>query len=93
MLDTYHLQRLHGNLTHYINDLGPYVGHVQISQVPDRDCPVGEGEINHNYALKQISRVYDGYVGLEYKSGSICVLISYDKSSDSFVWLNQFKDL
>ncbi|CAG2105134.1 unnamed protein product [Medioppia subpectinata] len=83
MLDTYHLQRLHGNLTHYIHDLKPYIGHVQISQVPNRDCPVGEGEINHSYALKQISRVYDDYVGLEYKN----------QSSDSFLWLNEFKDL
>ncbi|XP_054162978.1 putative hydroxypyruvate isomerase [Oppia nitens] len=83
MLDTYHLQKLHGNITQYIEALKPYIGHIQVSQVPLRDCPINEGEINHNYVLKQISQVYDDYVGLEY----------INKSDDSFEWLNKFKKL
>ena len=85
MLDTFHLQKLHGNLTEFIDKkLSPeLIGHVQVSQTPLRDCPLNEGEVNHGYILKKIAKVYDGIIGLEYNS----------TSSESFSWLKDFDDL
>lgn len=89
MLDSYHLQRLHGNLTENIEvitiwnfmakqqvisdyfllqNVKAQVGHVQISQTPDRDNPMNCGEVNHEYFLKLVSQFYDDYIGLEYSS-------------------------
>jgi len=47
----------------------PYVGHVQVSQVPFRDEPWGhDGEIDLKQVYDAISHSkYSGYVGLEYK--------------------------
>lgn len=82
MLDTFHLQMLHGNLTQRIQTLLPWTGHVQISQAPLRNCPMIGGEINYSYVLKLLSRHYDGGpVGLEYNN----------ESSESFSWLNDFE--
>ncbi|CAF5034286.1 unnamed protein product, partial [Rotaria socialis] len=48
MLDSFHLQRLHGNLTERVQEMIPFVGHVQISQTPKRNCPMSDdGEVNH----------------------------------------------
>lgn len=83
MLDVFHLQRLHGNVTHYINELKEYIGHVQISQVPNRDCPLNEGELDYKYILKILSKTYDQPIGLEYVS----------KAHDNFDWLINFINL
>ncbi|CAF1118413.1 unnamed protein product [Adineta steineri] len=82
MLDSYHLQRLHGNLTERVKEMIPFVGHVQISQTPNRDCPVNEdGEVNHRYFLsKLIKPFYQDFIGLEYN----------DSSTASMTWLNEF---
>jgi hydroxypyruvate isomerase len=46
----------------------PFVGHVQISQTPKRNCPMSEdGEVNHRYFLsKLIAPFYQDFIGLEY---------------------------
>lgn len=44
------------------------IGHVQISQVPLRDCPIHDGELNYDYILKALDIVYKDYIGLEYFS-------------------------
>ena len=42
-------------------------GHVQVAQVPNRDEPNHEGEINFEYVFKLLENSgYSGYVGLEY---------------------------
>lgn len=48
--------------------LRDHIGHVQISQVPLRDSPLNEGELNHDYILGKISTIYDDFIGLEYYS-------------------------
>jgi len=85
MLDTFHLQRLHGNISEYIDTVIPsdLIGHVQVSQTPLRDSPMNPGEVNHDYVLNKISKVYQGVIGLEYNS----------VSSDSFSWINKFEGL
>jgi len=43
-------------------------GHIQISQVPGRNEPNTDGEINYQYILQLLEeKKYDGYIGLEYK--------------------------
>ncbi|CAF4652137.1 unnamed protein product, partial [Rotaria sp. Silwood1] len=82
MLDSFHLQRLHGNLTERVEEMIPFIGHVQISQTPKRNCPMSEdGEVNHRYFLsKLLAPFYKDFIGLEYN----------DSSNASFEWLNEF---
>ena len=83
LLDTYHLQMLHGNLTSNIKRLVPMSGHAQISQAPLRNSPTAAGELDYDYVLKQLAQSYDGIVGLEY----------FSDSNESFAWLNQYVNL
>lgn len=67
LLDSYHIQMLNGNLTTIINEIKDQIGHVQISQVPLRDSPENQGEINFDYFLNLIAKSgYNDYIGLEY---------------------------
>lgn len=67
-LDIFHLQHIAGDLTYNIKKLMPYVGHVQIAQVPNRNEPDSAGEVNYEYILQVIREAgYDDWVGLEYK--------------------------
>lgn len=83
MLDTFHLQMLHGNLTSYFEKLKDVTGHVQVSQAPLRDSPWNSGEINYAYVFKKLSKQYDDVIGLEYNS----------TSQESFSWLENYKEL
>lgn len=67
-MDIFHLQQIRGNITHGIQDLAEYIGHVQIAQVPDRNEPDTAGEINYEYVLGLFStHGYNDWIGLEYK--------------------------
>lgn len=64
--DVYHAQMTEGNLINTIQRHLPFIGHMQISDVPGRHEP-GTGEINYPAifaALEQLG--YAGYIGLEY---------------------------
>lgn len=50
--------------------LSSHIGHVQISQVPLRDNPIDEGELNHDFILKKLAPHYNDFIGLEYFSKS-----------------------
>uniref|UniRef100_T1J8Z1 Putative hydroxypyruvate isomerase n=1 Tax=Strigamia maritima TaxID=126957 RepID=T1J8Z1_STRMM len=66
-LDFYHLQILCGNLTNNVKDLLPFVGHIQIAQVPDRNEPNTPGEINYNYVFNLLAKLgYSEWIGCEY---------------------------
>ncbi|XP_076642986.1 hydroxypyruvate isomerase-like protein Gip [Halictus rubicundus] len=74
LLDIFHLQQICGSITKNIKELMPYIGHVQIAQVPDRHEPDTAGEIDYKYVLSVLEEEgYNGYVGLEYhpKSSSV----------------------
>jgi hydroxypyruvate isomerase len=65
MLDIYHAQIGEGNLVELINKCAPYLGEVQVADVPGR-CEPGTGEINYPriaQALRDIG--YQGTVGME----------------------------
>lgn len=68
MLDVFHLQQISGDISHSITNLMPYVGHVQIAQVPNRNEPDTNGEINYKYVLNHLENSgYSDWIGLEYK--------------------------
>ena len=43
------------------------LGHIQISQVPSRNEPDSDGEINYPYIFHQLAKLaYNGWIGCEY---------------------------
>lgn len=67
-LDIFHLQQIKGNLSRNIKQFLPHTGHVQVAQVPDRNEPNSDGEINYGYIFKLLEKEgYAGWIGLEYK--------------------------
>lgn len=64
--DLYHAQMTEGNLLTTIKRLLPWIGHIQISDVPGRHEP-GSGEINYPAVFATLEAIgYQGYIGLEY---------------------------
>lgn len=64
--DTYHLQRMEGNLAETIRRQAAWIGHVQFGDYPDRGQP-GTGTIDFDTLLHTLQSVgYEGYVGLEF---------------------------
>ena len=81
MLDIYHAQIGEGNLISLIEKAGPYIGEVQVADVPGR-CEPGTGEINYPAIAAALRRIgYDGTVGLEAFA-----------ESDSELALRRFRD-
>ncbi len=67
MFDCYHVQLMEGDLTHRIEALLPWIGHIQFASVPDRGPP-DHGEINYRHIFRVISELgYDAPMGAEYK--------------------------
>jgi len=67
-LDIFHLQQIQGNLTKSIEKLLPHTAHIQVAQVPSRNEPNTEGEIDYSYVFKLLKTLdYQGWIGLEYK--------------------------
>lgn len=65
-LDLYHAQIMDGNLSRLIEEIAPYINHVQIASVPDRHEP-SEGELNYSHLFNVLDKVgYDGWIGCEY---------------------------
>ena len=67
MFDCYHVQLIEGDLTHRIENLMPYIGHIQFASVPDRGPP-DTGEVNFEYIFARIAALgYTAPLGAEYK--------------------------
>jgi hydroxypyruvate isomerase len=65
MLDIYHAQIGEGNLVELIRACAPYIGEVQVADVPGR-CEPGTGEINYPAIAAALLDIgYTGTVGLE----------------------------
>jgi hydroxypyruvate isomerase len=65
MLDLYHAQVGEGNLIELCAKAGPFIGEVQVADVPGRMEP-GTGEVNwHAVAVALKAQGYTGVVGLE----------------------------
>ena len=70
-LDLYHAQIGEGNLVELVEECLPYVGEIQVADVPGRQEP-GTGEIHYPAIAAALERLgYQGVVGLEaWASGS-----------------------
>ncbi|XP_060082459.1 putative hydroxypyruvate isomerase [Ylistrum balloti] len=80
--DFFHIQIMDGNLTGNLKKYLPYIGHIQIAQVPDRGEP-SDGEIDFKYIFKLLKEVgYDGYIGLEYNPRG--------KTEDGLKWIQDY---
>lgn len=65
MLDLYHAQLGEGNLIELVRSSMPYLGEVQIADVPGR-CEPGTGEINFSAIFRALEEAgYTGTVGME----------------------------
>lgn len=71
MLDLYHAQIGEGNLIELCRTALPWIGEIQVADVPGR-CEPGTGEINYSAVAKALADMgYRGFVGLEgWASGS-----------------------
>ena len=77
--DAYHMQRMEGQLIDGLTKSLPWIGHVQIADVPGRHEP-GTGEVNYANVLAALETAgYDGYVGLEYRPSG--------RTEESLAWL------
>lgn len=65
MLDLYHAQIGEGNLIALIERALPFIGEIQVADVPGR-CEPGTGEINYPAIARALARLeYQGVIGLE----------------------------
>jgi len=65
--DTYHAQRMEGELAATLQRYWPRIGHIQVADNPGRHEP-GTGEINYHHLFSLLDTLgYSGYVGCEYK--------------------------
>ncbi len=66
-LDTFHAQKVDGNLSHLIREYAGRYAHVQIASLPDRHEP-DDGEINYPWLFRLFDDVgYRGWIGCEYQ--------------------------
>lgn len=65
--DFYHMQLMEGNLGATVENLLPYIKHVQFSSVPGRHEPQ-HGEVNLDFLFRRLDELgYSGFVGCEYQ--------------------------
>jgi hydroxypyruvate isomerase len=65
MLDLYHAQIGEGNLIELVREALPWIGEIQVADVPGRFEP-GTGEINYRAVASALADAgYSGVVGLE----------------------------
>jgi hydroxypyruvate isomerase len=66
LYDLYHMQIMRGNVTAFIRENLPLIGHFHAAGVPGRHEP-DSGELNYPFLMREIDRLgYTGFVGLEY---------------------------
>lgn len=64
-LDLYHAQIGEGNLIELLREAQPFIGEIQVADVPGRMEP-GTGEINYQGVAKALAAMgYDGVIGME----------------------------
>ncbi|CAB3980622.1 Hypothetical predicted protein [Paramuricea clavata] len=81
--DFFHAQRTHGNLTKTLKENLKYIGHIQVSQVPDRGEPSSSGEINYQYIFQLLQDLgYNQWIGCEYNPQG--------KTEDGLKWIEDY---
>jgi len=67
--DIYHMQIMEGDIIRRLQELHPYIGHIQFADNPGRHEP-GTGELNFPVIFKALDTIgYKGWVSAEYRPG------------------------
>lgn len=83
MIDVFHLQHICGNVSNTFKEYQPYIGHIQIAQVPHRHEPDVAGELDYGYVFDIIKNSeYNDWIGCEYKPKGNTV--------DGLGWVSKF---
>jgi len=81
LYDIYHMQIMEGNVLETIQKYHQFIGYTHIANVPYR-CEPWIGELDFRFILKELSKVYSGFVGFEFFVKEKC--FSYEKL---FQWI------
>ena len=65
LYDIYHMQIMEGNILETLQKYHQFIGYIHIANVPYR-CEPWIGELDFKFILKELSKVYSGFVGFEF---------------------------
>lgn len=65
LYDIYHMQIMEGNVLDTLQKYHQFIGYIHIANVPYR-CEPWIGELDYKFILKELSKVYSGFVGFEF---------------------------
>jgi hydroxypyruvate isomerase len=65
LYDIYHMQIMEGNILDTLQKYHQFIGYTHIANVPYR-CEPWTGELDYKFILKELSKVYSGFVGFEF---------------------------
>ena len=65
LYDIYHMQIMEGNVLETLQKYHQFIGYIHIANVPYR-CEPWTGELDFRFILKELSKVYSGFVGFEF---------------------------
>jgi hydroxypyruvate isomerase len=81
-LDIYHAQIMDGDLCTLINEVAPFIGHIQIASVPERHEP-SEGELNYPHLFNVLDESgYRDWIGCEYNPRN--------KTEEGLAWVKSY---
>jgi len=65
LYDIYHMQIMEGNILETLQKYHHFIGYIHLANVPYR-CEPWIGELDYKFILKELSKVYSGFVGFEF---------------------------
>jgi len=65
LYDIYHMQIMEGNILETLQKYQQFIGYIHAANVPYR-CEPWTGELNFKFILKELSKIYSGFVGFEF---------------------------
>ena len=65
LYDIYHMQIMEGNILETLEKYHQFIGYIHVANVPYR-CEPWIGELDYKFILKELSKVYSGFVGFEF---------------------------
>jgi len=65
LYDIYHMQIMEGNVLETLQKYHELIGYIHVANVPYR-CEPWIGELDYKFILKELSKVYSGFVGFEF---------------------------
>lgn len=65
LYDIYHMQIMEGNVLETLQKYHQFIGYIHVANVPYR-CEPWIGELDYKFILKELYKVYSGFVGFEF---------------------------